>query len=126
MRAPPAGGPCTGVGCEPDGCRIGRLRTPFHRAFALHRGIHTKIRASVFHRKGGPRFGRRLAYPESVRPVREALTPLRVLPTFQPGVRPYTRHAGSPRGARLALLSLSHIRPAATSMRRHTRKPIKP
>eukprot|EP00955_Chlamydomonas_euryale_P114985 366320-Chlamydomonas_euryale.AAC.10 len=47
--------------------------------------------ASVFHRKRGTQFGSRLPYSDSVRPLGEASTPLRVLPTFQPGVRPYVR-----------------------------------
>eukprot|EP00955_Chlamydomonas_euryale_P034596 349838-Chlamydomonas_euryale.AAC.4 len=65
---------------------------PFHRAFAPCEGvIHTKNGASVFHRKGGTQFRCRLPYPASVRPLGEALTPRRVLPTFQPGVRPYAR-----------------------------------
>eukprot|EP00955_Chlamydomonas_euryale_P066758 359638-Chlamydomonas_euryale.AAC.2 len=44
---------------------------------------------SVFHRKGGTRFGGRLPYPESVRPLGEASTPPCALPAFQPGGRPY-------------------------------------
>eukprot|EP00955_Chlamydomonas_euryale_P112746 366157-Chlamydomonas_euryale.AAC.9 len=41
--------------------------------------------------KAGRGSGGRLPYPESVRPLGEASTALRVLPTFQPGVRTYAR-----------------------------------
>eukprot|EP00955_Chlamydomonas_euryale_P109740 365950-Chlamydomonas_euryale.AAC.2 len=63
----------------------------FHRAFAPCEGvIHTKIGTSAFHRKGGTRFRGRVPYPESVRPLGEASTPLRALPTF-PNARPTLR-----------------------------------
>eukprot|EP00955_Chlamydomonas_euryale_P087539 364303-Chlamydomonas_euryale.AAC.2 len=62
----------------------------FHRAFVPCEGaIHTEMVASVFHRKGGTRFGGRFPYPESVRPLQEASTPLRALSTCQRGIRPY-------------------------------------
>eukprot|EP00955_Chlamydomonas_euryale_P004024 41572-Chlamydomonas_euryale.AAC.2 len=59
------------------------IRAPFHRAFAPCEGfIHTKIGAWVFHRKGGTRVGGRLPYPENVRPLGEASTPVRGAPNF--------------------------------------------
>eukprot|EP00955_Chlamydomonas_euryale_P031137 327344-Chlamydomonas_euryale.AAC.1 len=57
---------------------IRTLGAPFHRAFAPCEGVvHTKDGVSVFHRKGGTRFGGCLPYPDSVRPLGEASTPLR-------------------------------------------------